>query len=574
VRLRIAAYGRQLEHLSRNSLKVSVLVPMGIPMPPAAPALVEDHSEHRSRAESVEIGGRLTLAAAVATAAYACATWGSPNRATILMLVGLAAVWALAPLVAGAERIVHSPRREHLFLAWSVGTIAVVGALVAADGGARSPLALLFFLPLAFAALSYPLPSVVVIGSLDVLAFVGVGLVVGSAGQADLAFFATCLAIMALLCAWEALDHDRQHAALARVSRADPLTGCLNRRGLEERLGAEIDSATRSLGSFALVVLDLDEFKAVNDSLGHAAGDDLLRWVAGRAGETLRPMDSFGRLGGDEFAVIVPGAGTAEAREVAARVRNALAERVSASIGVATFPADGTDSDALHRHADADLYAAKHGRAREDGVRDLTFASALAHAVDLRMAVPGEEASAVSHYAAVIAERLGFTDSDLAMLRLASILHDVGKVSVPDRILRKPGPLTPDEYEQVKSHPSAGAEIVSHIDGLAPAVAWIRHSHEHVDGSGYPDGLEGDEIPLAARVLLVADAYDSMTSGRPYRAALPSEVALAELQLGAGRQFDPRCVEALAAYVVGHPDEVRDNGPAVRRFPRPYSVPA
>jgi HD-GYP domain-containing protein (c-di-GMP phosphodiesterase class II) len=322
------------------------------------------------------------------------------------------------------------------------------------------------------------------------------------------------------------------------------------------------------------VVLDLDEFKGVNDSLGHAAGDDLLRWVAARADETLRPMDSFGRLGGDEFAILVPGAGSAEAREVAARVQLALSERVSASIGVASFPADGADTDALHRVADTDLYEAKHGRAREDGVRDLTFASALAHAVSLRMAVPGEETSAVSHYASVIAERLGFADSDLAMLRLASILHDVGKVSVPDRILRKPGPLTPGEYAQVKSHPSAGAEIVSHIDGLAPAVAWIRHSHEHVDGSGYPDGLRGDDIPLAARVLLVADAYDSMTSGRPYRSALPSEVALAELQLGAGRQFDPRCVAPLAEYVVEHPDDIKRPGSPARRFPRPSSVPA
>jgi diguanylate cyclase (GGDEF)-like protein len=522
----------------------------------------------------VGVGVRLTLAAAVATAGYAGATWGSAHRTTILVLVGIAAAWALVPLAAGAERIVHSPRREPLFLAWSIGTIAVVGSLMAADGGARSPLALLFFLPLAFAALSYPLPSVVVIGALDVLTFVGVGLVVGATGQAYLAFFATSLAIMALLCAWEARDHDRQQDALARVSRADPLTGCLNRRGLEERLSAEIDSATRSLGSFALVVLDLDEFKAVNDSHGHAAGDDLLRWVAERVGQALRPMDSFGRLGGDEFAILVPGAEVAEGREVATRVRHALAERVSASAGVASFPAEGTDSDALHRRADADLYDAKHGRAREDGVRDLTFASALAHAVNLRMAVPGEEASTVSHYASVIAERLGFTDSDLAMLRLASILHDVGKVSVPDRILRKPGPLMPDEYEQVRAHPSAGAEIVSHIDGLAPAVAWIRHSHEHVDGSGYPDGLEGDEIPLAARVLLVADAYDSMTSDRPYRPALPSEVALAELQLGAGQQFDPACVAALAAYVVEHPDEVPGRASAARRFPRPYSVSA
>jgi diguanylate cyclase (GGDEF)-like protein len=535
-------------------------------MPSAAPAPVEDHSELRSRASSVEIGSRLTLAAVAAAAAYALATWGEPHRTAILVLLAVAAAWVIAPLALGAARIAHSSRREALFVTWSVGAVALIGAIVLADGGAGSPLALLFFLPLAFAALSYPLPSVALIGAIDVLTFVSVGLAVGTTSLPHLAFFALCLALTAALCAWEAHDHDRQHAELARVSRADPLTGCLNRRGFEERLEAELDSAVRSGGSFGLVVLDLDDFKAVNDTRGHAAGDELLRWTVTRAGETLRPMDSLGRVGGDEFAIVVPGAGAVETREVAARVRDALFERVPVSVGVASFPADGGDPDTLHRNADADLYAVKHGRTA-DG-RDVTFASTLAQAVTLRMAVPGEQASAVPHYAGAIAARLGFSDADLAMLRLASILHDVGKVSVPERILCKPGPLTTAEYEQVKAHPAAGAEIVAHIQGLTRAAGWIRHSHEHVDGSGYPRGVRGEEIPLASRVLLVADAYHSMTSARPYGVPLPPEVALAELQLGSGRQFDAHCVEALTAYLAEHSDEVLERGFAVKRFLR------
>jgi diguanylate cyclase (GGDEF)-like protein len=549
-------------------------------MTPDATAPVEDHSEVRSRVQSVEVGSRLTLAAGAAALAYAVATWGEPHRTAVTALLVIGAGWALVPLAVGAERIVRSSRRETLFLAWSIGSVALAAALVAADGGARSPLALLFFLPLAFAALSYPLPLVVAIGTVDVLAFTGVGLLAGSTSQPHLAFFACCLAITALLCGWEALDHDRQRAALARVSRADPLTGCLNRRGFEERLEAEIDSGTRSRGLLGLVVLDLDHFKAVNDTRGHAAGDELLRWAVARAGEALRPMDSLGRLGGDEFAILAPGAGPGEAREVAERVRNALAGRVSVSAGVASFPAHGTDRDELLRRADADLYAAKNGRVPVDvapGARDLNFASALASAVNLRMAVPDEQASAVSHYACAIAERLGFSDSELAMLRLAGILHDVGKVSVPDRILRKPGPLTTDEFEQVKEHPAAGAEIVAHIDGLSPVAEWIRRSHEHVDGTGYPDGLRGDAIPAGSRVLLVADAFDAMTSNRPYGSPFPPEMALTELRLGSGRQFDALCVDALAAHLAEHPDELRVIGApaAARRFARPeLAMPA
>jgi HD-GYP domain-containing protein (c-di-GMP phosphodiesterase class II) len=155
------------------------------------------------------------------------------------------------------------------------------------------------------------------------------------------------------------------------------------------------------------------------------------------------------------------------------------------------------------------------------------------------------------------------------MLRLAAILHDVGKVSVPDQILRKPGPLTIDEFERVKGHPAAGAEIVAHIDGLSPVSDWIRHSHEHVNGSGYPDGLSGDAIPLPSRILLVADAFDAMTSPRPYGAPLPPEAALVELQRSAGTQFDPACVQALAEHIEDNPADLR-----VRRFVRSESATA
>src|SRR6185437_13603838 len=156
-----------------------------------------------------------------------------------------------------------------------------------------------------------------------------------------------------------------------------------------------------------------------------------------------------------------------------------------------------------------------------------------------------------AHYAAEIAGRLGWAGADLAYLRVAAMLHDVGKVALPDTILRKPGPLDEREYEEVKMHPVVGADFINRVDGLSLIALWVRHSHEHVDGSGYPDGLSGEDIPLASRILLVADAYDAMTSDRPYRGAIPHAQAVEELRRNAGRQFDPRCVEAFELYLGG-----------------------
>jgi diguanylate cyclase (GGDEF)-like protein/putative nucleotidyltransferase with HDIG domain len=510
-----------------------------------------DFDELRARSESIGAGVRLTLVICAAGWLYVVATWGRPDRHLIASLFGIGAVVALLFVLIPHERVVRSRWREPFFLLWSFTQIVLTAVVVAADGGSTSPLALLFFVPVVFAALSYPLTSVIAIAALDYIAYVAVGVAGEQPDPEYVGFFALCLACTAALCGWHARNQDRRREALALVSRADPLTGCLNRRGFEERFDAELSRSLRSGRPVGLIMLDLDHFKQVNDTRGHAAGDEMLRWAVDVMDETVRPMDTLGRVGGDEFAVIVPGAGPDDSAAVAGRIQRALETRAPASTGVAVFPADGADRDELQRSADAKLYAGKRGRGTpiKMTAKELSWATALARAVDERMAVQHEHSWMVAEYAVGIADRLGWGERDMELLQMAAILHDVGKVSIPDHVLRKPQPLTERDWEAIKQNPVRGAEMVSRIQGLETIVPWIRHSLERFDGSGYPDGLSGEEIPLACRILHVADAYDAMTCERPYRPAMSAQEARAELARGAGTQFDPRCVETLKAYL-------------------------
>jgi diguanylate cyclase (GGDEF)-like protein len=503
-----------------------------------------DFSEVRARTESIGAGVRLTLAICAAGWLYVAATWGQPSRNLIASLFGVGAVVALLFVLIPHERVVRSRWREPFFALWSVLNIALTAVVVAADGGAKSPLALLFFVPVVFAALSYPLVSVIAIGALDYIAYVAVGVAGERPDQQYVGFFAFSLACIAVLCGWHARNQDRRRAALARVSRADPLTGCLNRRGFEERFNAELSRASRTGSPLGLVMLDLDEFKTINDTRGHAGGDEVLRWAVDMMNDIVRPMDTVGRIGGDEFAVVVPGAGPDDSSMIAGRLQDVLDDRAPASIGVACFPTDGADLEELQRSADARLYAGKRGRSLEVKLttKELSWATTLARAVDERMAVQHEHSWQVAEYCVGVGQRLGWSEHEIELLQMAGILHDVGKVSLPDHILRKREPLTDRDWLAIKKIPVLGAEMVGRIQGLESIVPWVRHSHERFDGGGYPDGLSGEAIPLACRILHVADAFDAMVSGRPYRRPMTNEEALEELRRNGGLQFDPHCV--------------------------------
>jgi len=517
---------------------------------------IVDQSALRMRVATFAAGIWLSYVVCGTSAVYLALTWRDPHRALIATLFGAGFLGAAVVSRLPRERIVRSRFREVFFLSWSLVDLTLIMLATLADGGTGSPLALIFFVPVVFAAMSYPLGSVLAVGGASVASYLALAATVGGAGWSYQALFAVMLACTGAMSAWQARNHERQHSALMEVSRSDPLTGCLNRRGFEERAVAVLGTRARPACEGAVLVLDIDHFKEVNDRHGHAAGDELLRWVVQTLKRSLRPADAIGRLGGDEFAVLLAEISAVDALESSSRLVEALSDRAPCSVGMAAFPMDGTELEELMRQADLRLYASRYGRPDRDCAsvtERLSWAATLAHAVDMRMHAEHEHSRAVAEYAVSIAARLGWPEHMLGTLRIAATLHDVGKMTVPEHILCKPGRLTDEEFEVIKRHSLSGAELVSRVEGLEMIVPWIRHSHESFDGSGYPDGLQGEEIPQASRIMLVADAFDAITSTRPYREGLSVAHAREELRRNAGSQFDPECVEVLLACLDDEP---------------------
>ena len=354
-----------------------------------------------------------------------------------------------------------------------------------------------------------------------------------------------------------------------RLALTDPLTGLGNHRHFHERLQRELAAAEESGDSLSLCLVDIDNFKSVNDTYGHPVGDRVLGQVASR----LRQGGESFRLGGDEFAVLLPGledrGAVAVARSIVERVAAAQLDHVGSvtvSAGVATFPIQGIGRDELIRLADSALYWAKEdgkNRARTyesaqvelqqlqqlaespDRAARYRAAASLAKAVDARDAYTGSHSERVGELAARIARRLGLDEPRIELTRLAASLHDLGKLAIPEEILRKPGQLNESERLVLQRHPQIGFRMLESL-GVEPIAEWVLHHHERWDGDGYPDRLRGDEIPLGARIIFVADAYDAMTSERVYRKPFTSSEALEELERCAGSQFDPEIVDAFS----------------------------
>jgi diguanylate cyclase (GGDEF)-like protein len=354
-----------------------------------------------------------------------------------------------------------------------------------------------------------------------------------------------------------------------RLALTDPLTNLGNHRHFHERLQRELQAAEEKAEPLSLCLVDIDDFKRINDRFGHPAGDGVL----GLVGKRLRQGGEAFRLGGDEFAVLLPGLNGQQAFVAAASIVDRVAaldlehiDSITVSAGLATYPTQGVGRDELIRLADSALYWAKeHGknqvRAYRPDVVELAelrrlasgpdraaryrAAASLAKAVDARDAYTGSHSERVGELAARIAVRMDADPAQVELIRLAGSLHDLGKLAIPEEILRKPAPLTEAERLVLERHPQIGYRMLESL-GVDPVAEWVLHHHERWDGGGYPDGLPADRIPLGARIIFVADAYDAMTTDRVYRPRLSDEDALDELQRCAGTQFDPEVVAAFA----------------------------
>jgi diguanylate cyclase (GGDEF)-like protein len=372
-------------------------------------------------------------------------------------------------------------------------------------------------------------------------------------------------------------------AAIRSDASTDLLTGVPNRPAIIGALFTEVERSVRYRRPLAVAFADIDHFKTINDTYGHEAGDVVLRGVAGILRQNLRSTDRVGRYGGEEFMITLPETTVEDGAALADKLRLLVARErwtlpdgtevgVTISLGVTGGTGDRLSMDALVREADAAMYSAKAlGRDQvyafeapnDDStiVRSPISAAGRSQAVELGRFAHGAAADALAsiitplpHYrgqpsaliatiVTTLARQLNMPDHEIDKIRVAALLHDVGKVGIPVDILEKPSSLTPAEWRSVVQHPRIGQVILEQATMLRDSVPIILHHHERFGGAGYPYGLRGNEIPLGARIVAIADAYDAMIQDRPYKRKISHDAAVDELRRHAGTQFDPELVE-------------------------------
>jgi diguanylate cyclase (GGDEF)-like protein/putative nucleotidyltransferase with HDIG domain len=374
-----------------------------------------------------------------------------------------------------------------------------------------------------------------------------------------------------------AIENAQIYAHAKEKADTDELTGLRNHRYFQEHLNQEIEKSSLSGDDFSLLFIDLDLFKTYNDIYGHVLGDEILKEVGQLIKSSIRDTDIGARYGGDEFAAILLHISLEGAQAVAERIRWKLEHlmdnkgiTVTCSIGIACWRIDGVQRGKIIQAADEALYRAKRAGgnriclasetdatesartettlkpANDMAVENIVYA--LAATVDARDHYTYGHSQQVSKYATELAQAIGYSKEGIQRIRSAALLHDIGKLNLPDSILTKRGPLTDDEWDVIKHHPDLGVNILKYIVGLRGCIDAVLFHHERYDGKGYPRGLKEKDIPLDARIMAIADAYDAMMSERGYRErSLTEEEAILELERCAGTQFDPELVEVFVS---------------------------
>ncbi len=380
----------------------------------------------------------------------------------------------------------------------------------------------------------------------------------------------------------------RQARALLDASRRDPLTGLLNHGALVSLLAAEVERARGDGSSLGVALIDLDGFRLLNDNHGHRAGDEALVAVARLLEATGDDQLVVGRYGPDEFLLVSTTHDGEALQSVVQNIRTGLGgislqfestERMplTVSAGLCTYPTHGASVTTLLSTAVRTLEDAKSGggnsvslaQVEEEGTAtggtSFDVLQGLVIAVDKKDRYTKRHSEDVARYAVFIAERLGLDEDITRALRIAGFLHDVGKIGIPDAILRKPGRLTAVEEQVIRQHVALGDSIVRDLPDIETIRAGVRHHHERWDGTGYLDRLEGDRIPLVARILAVGDAFSAMTTTRPYRKALGVEEAMRRLEDAAGTQLDAALVKAFLVGIESAEDPpLPEQGPVAR----------
>jgi diguanylate cyclase (GGDEF)-like protein len=390
----------------------------------------------------------------------------------------------------------------------------------------------------------------------------------GQAGKPQLELASAVAAQVAV-----AFENVRRFEDAHYLAQRDPTTSLLNHRGMNERLDEEFSRCRRSGADFSVVMMDMDNFKLFNDTYGHAVGDEVLQMVARVLVKAVRKYDVVGRYGGDEFLALLPDTDADGAVVLVRRVQAAVKEGayflekqsqnrvpIALSYGIATYPSEGGRLAEVMAVADANLY-----RSKQKGGNEITAPSVehkpgekmgvfsvlegLVTTVDNKDHYTRRHSDDVCDRSVALACKMGLSPDTQRILRIAGILHDVGKIGVPDSVLRKPGSLTDEEFEAIKQHVILGKLIIKEIPHLEEVLDAVATHHERFDGVGYPEGLKGEDIPLLGRILAVTDAYSAMTTDRPYRRAFTTSEAVTELKRVSGKQLDPGLVEVFIEVV-------------------------